>query len=104
MLLNSESGEYESKKNKILHSTAGGWDITHADLQWFESHQLPTINYPNKVAVLIKEGDELLNPILSKQFYKEQGAITILQADGDHRFSDFAEQLPLVMDTLQQLI
>ena len=104
VLLDSDSSKYESKNNQILHSTAGGWNITHADLQWFESHQLSTVNYPNKVAVLIKEGDELLNPMLSKQFYKEQGAITILQADGDHRFSDFAEQLPLVMDTLQQLI
>lgn len=104
LLLNSNSSEHEAPKNQILHSTAGGWDITHADLRWFESHQISSVNFPNKVAVLIKEGDKLLNPKVSKQFYQAQGAMVIVQRGGDHRFSDFAEQLPLVMDTLQQLL
>ncbi|WP_201626123.1 MULTISPECIES: YqiA/YcfP family alpha/beta fold hydrolase [Psychrobacter] len=93
----------ESLSSQIFHSTAGGWDITHADLQWFAAHQLSTINYPDKVAVLIKEGDELLNPELSKQFYKSQGVTVTMQAGGDHRFSDFGMQLPMVIDMLRQL-
>ena len=94
----------ESLSSQIFHSTAGGWDITDTDLQWFAAHQLSTINYPDKVSVLIKQGDELLNPELSKQFYKEQGVTVTVQAGGDHRFSDFAEQLPIVIDMLQKLV
>ena len=88
----------------VLHSTAGGWDITNADLQWFAEHQLLVVNHPDKVAVLIKEGDELLNPELAKTFYQAQGAMVTVQAGGDHRFSDFDEQLPMVLKLLQQLI
>ena len=108
LLLNHDSnegqGEDELPKNQILYTTAGGWDITSADLQWFADHQLSEVHYPKKIAVFIKEGDELLNPELSKAFYQQQGSTVILQAGGDHRFSDFGEQLPMVMDVLQQLL
>lgn len=86
----------------VFYTTSGGWAITTADLQWFESHQLSTVNYPNKVAVLIKKGDELLNPELSKDFYQKHGATVTLQEGGDHRFSDFAEHLPKVVEWAQQ--
>lgn len=88
----------------VLHSTTGGWDITNADLQWFANHPLSTVNHPDKVAVLIKEGDELLTPELAKDFYQEQGAAVTVQAGGDHRFSDFGEQLPMVLKLIQQLV
>ena len=96
--------EEEDLDSQRIHSTAGGWDITHADLQWFAAHQLSTINYPDKISVLIKEGDELLNPKLSKQFYKSQGVTVTMQAGGDHRFSDFGAQLPMVIEMLRNLL
>lgn len=96
--------EEEDLDSQVIHSTAGGWDITHADLQWFAAHQLSTINYPDKISVLIKEGDELLNPELSKQFYKSQGATVTMQAGSDHRFSDFGAQLPMVIEMLRNLL
>ena len=99
-----DSGKAALSEDYILHSTAGGWDITNADLQWFEENQLSAINYPNKVAVLLKEGDELLSAELSKAFYQMQGASVTVQIGGDHRFSDFGEQLPMVMDILQDLV
>ena len=44
LLLNNDSnegqGEDKLPKNQILYTTAGGWDITSADLQWFADHQL----------------------------------------------------------------
>ena len=89
--------------NKVLHTTAGGWNITPSDLQWFADHQLLAVNYPDKVAVLLKKGDELLNSELSKAFYQSQGASVAVQAGGDHRFSDFDKQLPMVIDILQDL-
>lgn len=93
----------ESLPNQIIHSTTGGWDMTRADLQWFADHPLSAVIYPERTAVLIKNGDELLNPLLSKNFYQRQGVKTTLQAGGDHRFSDFCEQLPMVISTLKQL-
>ena len=108
LLLNNNSdegqGEDELPKNQILYTTTGGWDITSADLQWFADHQLSEVHYPKKIAVFIKEGDELLNPELSKAFYQQQGSTVILQAGGDHRFSDFGEQLPMVINMLQDLV
>ena len=94
----------EVSTNKGLYTTAGGLNITYSDLQWFAEHQLAAVNYPNKIAVLIKEGDELLDPNLSAKFYQQHGAKVILQAEGDHRFSDFGEQLPMVIDMLRQLL
>lgn len=93
----------ESSK-QVLYTTSGGWAITPADLGWFAEHKLSTINYPDKVAVLIKEGDELLDPDLSKAFYQKNEVEVILQAGGDHRFSDFDEQLPMVINMIQNLL
>ena len=106
LLLNRDEGQGEDElpKNQILHTAAGGWDITSADLQWFADHQLVSINYPHKIAVLLKENDELLNAELSKDFYQTQGATITVQAGGDHRFTDFGEQLPMVIDMLQRLL
>ena len=93
----------DNEKDKVLHNTDGGWAITKADLQWFANHQLLTVENPSKVAVIVKEGDELLDAHLSAAFYKNQGATVIMQQGGDHRFSDFAEHLPEVVEILNQL-
>ena len=52
---------------------------------------------------LIKQEDELLNASLSAQFYSQQGATVMMQKGGDHRFSDFTEHLPKVIELAQQL-
>lgn len=101
--MSASSDKDTSSDDYVLHSTTGGWNITNADLQWFADHQLSVVNHPDKVAVLIKEGDELLNPELAKTFYQAQGAKVTVQAGGDHRFSDFDEQLPMVFKLLQKL-
>ena len=102
--VSSQDNLNESSTSKVLHTTAGGWSITPADLQWFADNQLSSVNYPDKVAVLLKEGDELLNFELSKAFYQGKGASVTVQEGGDHRFSDFDEQLPMVMNILQNLV
>ena len=103
-LLANTDNEDEALNNEILHTTAGGWNITHSDLQWFAAHPLVSVNYPDKMAVLIKEGDELLNPYLSRDFYRGSDVRVTLQEGGDHRFSDFNEQLHMVIKTLQRLL
>ena len=87
--------------DNVIYTTAGGWAITATDLRWFNEHQLHSICYPDKVAVFIKEGDELLNPHLAVDFYQRHGVTVTLQQGGDHRFSDFDEQLPMLIRTLQ---
>ncbi|MEZ7503008.1 YqiA/YcfP family alpha/beta fold hydrolase [Psychrobacter sp. Arc29] len=100
---NQDSSD-ESSDNQVLHTTAGGWRITPSDLQWFADHRISQVIYPNKVAVLLKEGDELLNSELSQAFYEGQGTSVTVQAGGDHRFSDFGEQLPMVIEVIQDLV
>ncbi|MGP4953131.1 YqiA/YcfP family alpha/beta fold hydrolase, partial [Psychrobacter sp. T6-1] len=93
----------DSNSDETLYTTTGGWAMTRADLTWFADHQLTAIHCPDKVAALIKDGDELLDAQISKQFYQAKGATVIMQEGGDHRFSDFAQHLPLVIDIVQQL-
>lgn len=100
---NQDSSD-ESSDNKVLHTTAGGWRITPSDLQWFADHRISQVTSPNKVAVLLKEGDKLLNSELSQAFYEGQGSSVTVQAGGDHRFSDFGEQLPMVIEVLRELV
>ena len=94
----------ELSDDKVLHTTAGGWHITPSDLQWFADHKIFQVIYPNKVAVLLKQDDELLNSELSQAFYEGHGASVTMQAGGDHRFSDFGEQLPMVIEMLRELV
>lgn len=93
----------DNDKEKVLHTTDGGWRITKADLQWFAHHQILVVDNPSQVAVILKKGDELLDANLSAAFYQQQGATVIIQAGGDHRFSDFEDHLPQVLDVLKQL-
>ena len=90
--------------SKTLYVTVGGWAMTQTDLQWFADHQLSSINHPDQVAALIKQGDELLDSNISVKFYQKQGATVILQESGDHRFSDFAEHLPKVIEIIQPFL
>lgn len=93
----------DSHKYQILHTTEGGWELTKADLQWFANHQLLSVENPNQVTVMLKKGDELLDANLSAAFYQQQGATVIIHQGGDHRFSDFGEHLPKVIEILQHL-
>ncbi|MCG3879661.1 YqiA/YcfP family alpha/beta fold hydrolase [Psychrobacter sp. Ps6] len=103
-LVSNQVSSDESSDNNVLHTTAGGWSITPADLQWFADHRISQVTYPNRVAVLLKKGDELLDSKLSQAFYEGQGVSVTVQAGGDHRFSDFGEQLPMVIEMLRELV
>ncbi|MGP5203590.1 YqiA/YcfP family alpha/beta fold hydrolase [Psychrobacter aquimaris] len=103
-LVSAKDSSDELSHSNVLHTTSGGWAITHSDLQWFADHKLSEVHYPKKIAVLLKEGDELLSSELSQAFYQGQGASVTVQAGGDHRLSDFDEQLPMVIDMLQELV
>lgn len=98
----AQTDQVNSEDSQILYTTVGGWHMTRADLQWFADNPLQSVIYPQKVAAFIKAGDELLDPAVSTEFYQKQGVVVTVQAGGDHRFSDFEAQLPMMIATLQQ--
>lgn len=87
----------------MVYQTTGGWAITLGDLDWFEHHKLHQINYPQQVFAVIKEGDELLDPRIATEFYNSQGVKVVLQSGGDHRMTDFEQQLPMIISHIVSL-
>lgn len=80
----------------VIYTTTGGWQIRFGELKWFENHRLQ-VKYPNKINVLLKLGDELLDAHATQEFYANQGAQVLAQAGGDHRMSDYEAQVGVVM-------
>lgn len=88
----------------VIYQSSGGWEITPAHLAWFAEHQLTAVRHPEKVLAWIKAGDELLNPEVATEFYRQQGVEVILQEGGDHRMTDFAELLPILLPKALNLL
>lgn len=87
----------------IIYTTTGGWTIKFADLAWFEQHRL-TIKNPNKIKVLLKIGDELLDAHATRAFYEAKGVEVLAQEGGDHRMSDYDSQVAQVMAWVQAML
>ena len=81
----------------VIYTTTGGWQICYGDLAWFEKHRLTTKN-PHKIKVLLKMGDELLDAHATQAFFESCGADIVAQDGGDHRVSDYGEQVRLVLE------
>ncbi len=81
----------------VIYTTTGGWQICYGDLAWFEKHRLTTKN-PHKIKVLLKMGDELLDAHATQAFFESCGADIVAQDGGDHRVSDYDEQVRLVLE------
>lgn len=90
----------DDKDDTVIYRTTGGWAMTLRDLDWFSAHKLQQLDYPEKVFVVIKQGDELLDPKVATDFYQSQGVEMDLQPGGDHRMTDFEQQLPMIMQHL----
>ena len=81
----------------VIYTTTGGWQICYGDLAWFEKHRLTTKN-PHKIKVLLKMGDELLDAHATQASFESCGADIVAQDGGDHRVSDYGEQVRLVLE------
>lgn len=81
----------------VIYTTTGGWQICYGDLAWFEKHRL-TVKNADKIKVLLKMGDELLDAHATKAFFESCGADIVAQDGGDHRVSDYDEQVRLVLE------
>lgn len=91
-------------KDAVIYQTSGGWSITLEHLNWFVEHKLVQVQYPKRLFVLIKEGDELLDAQIAADFYQSQKADVMVQSGGDHRMTDFESQLPMIMSRLSKLV
>lgn len=98
-----ESIACDDAGDMVIYRTIGGWDLTLRDLDWFSSHKLKDVTNPERMVVIIKSGDELLDPSIAAQFYEGQGVQVDLQEGGDHRMTDFESQLPYIMKRVIEL-
>lgn len=87
----------------VIYRTTGGWQIKFADLAWFENHRLIAKN-PNKIKVLLKMADELLDATATQAFYQSCGVAVLAQAGGDHRMSDYDKQVATVLNWVLALV
>ncbi|MFC0821395.1 YqiA/YcfP family alpha/beta fold hydrolase [Moraxella marmotae] len=87
----------------VIYTTTGGWQIRFGDLAWFENHRLMVKN-PNKIKVLLKLGDELLDAYATQDFYTDKGAFVLAQDGGDHRMSDYQAQVAQVIGWAKALL
>lgn len=85
-----------------IYQSSGGWQVRYGDLAWFESHRL-SVNFPNKIKVLLKADDELLDAAASSAFYTEKGASVLMQTTGGHRIEDYDVQVAMIVDWAKNL-
>lgn len=87
----------------VIYTTTGGWQICYRDLDWFENHRL-TVKNPNKINVLLKMGDELLDACATKAFYENKGVTVHAFDGGDHRISDYDSYVDDVISWAKDLL
>ena len=90
-------GERSFHDTDVIYRTAGGWEIVYGDLAWFEAHRL-RIHHPERIKVLLKLGDELLDAHATQGFYTDKGAHVHAHAGGDHRISDYDDHVADVVN------
>ena len=108
VLINPSVRPFESLKRYFTHShsggytTAGGWTITERDLDDFEVLFNPIPLHFEKILVLLKRGDEVLDYRIAKSYYGQDGAqcSMIIESGGDHFMHDMADKIPLMIDFL----
>lgn len=90
----------------VGHVTQGGWHMTRADIAWLKANSVEKAVYPKRLLVLLKQGDEVLDYRIARDFYshtdsrrKSQSHIMI-EPNGDHFFSDFTNKIPIMMQFL----
>lgn len=89
--------------DSIIYETYDGWQICYRDLDWFENHRL-TVKNPNKINVLLKMGDELLDACATKAFYDNKGVTVHAFDGGDHRISNYDSYVDDVISWAKDLL
>ena len=84
------------------HTTEGGWTITQADLADLEALYEPVPSHAEKMLVLLKTGDEVLDYRIAEGYYGQDGAQSsmVIDTGGDHFMHDMGHKIPLMIDFL----
>lgn len=91
--------------NNVFYHTKGGWDVTYGDMRWTTMNKITSTIYPEKIAVLLTTGDEVLNYKIALHFYNTQKVKNIfIQQGGDHQISNFQEHLPTLIKWIESMI
>lgn len=96
----------ELSDDSVIYTTTGGWEIRKQDIFWLANHRPTFAKYPENILVILKQGDALLDYRQAVEYYsqpqvdKNGQCHLIIEPDGDHRMSDFAEKLPQVIQFL----
>lgn len=89
--------EHTLTDDTVIYTSTGGWQIVYGDFAWYKSNLL-AVKHPDLIQVLLKQGDELLDAELTYGFYQQKNAGVLMQAGGDHRISDYEEQVAMIFD------
>ena len=76
-------------------STGEAYELTAKQLAELEALRVEHIAHPERYLLLAQAGDELLDWRQAIAFYA--GAWQLIQGGGDHGYSGFGEQIPLVL-------
>ncbi len=84
------------------YTTPGGWMITESDLNDFKALFNPIPLHVEKIFVLLRQGDEVLDYRIAQSYYGQDGAqcAMMIESGGDHFMHDMAEKIPLMIDFL----
>lgn len=89
--------------NDILYTTQGGWQIRKADLMWFMQQRPQQLQQLDNLWLMLKQGDDVLDYRHSLNYFHqtpESIPQILLEPQGDHVMSDFAEKLPSIIHFL----
>lgn len=83
-------------------TTEGGWTITENDLGDLALLFNPVPLHPEKILVLLKQGDEVLDYRVAEGYYGQNGTqcSMVIESGGDHFMHDMADKIPLMIDFL----
>lgn len=88
----------------VVHTTDGVWEITRQDFQDLEDLYQPVPAHADKLLVLLKTGDEVIDYRLAKDYYSQPQnnaqSQLIIDHGGDHAMLDFDQKIPMVMQFL----
>lgn len=81
------------------HATETGWVITPDQLDDLKQLYQPVPVHAERLMVLLKEGDEVLDYQMALSHYSQKGAQSIMYVEpgGDHFYRDLQDKIPLIM-------
>lgn len=92
----------EDDMTTILRSTEGSWHITQQDFVDLKTLYKDVPKHADKMLVLLKTGDEVIDYRIAEQHYAQDGAMSqiIIDEGGDHFMHDLQDKIPTIMQFL----